>query len=392
MITAIATLICTEGFGTYNPTTNTNNNRNQNQNGCQGANNNALGAAIGGVLRLSFHDSATYSDTDGSSGPDGCILFDNSDNGGLKPVVYSKANPATLYTLNDLYTVFSTYSSKADFWAVAANVAVMLGGGPDIAQRTGASCTTSPCVSMKWGRIDAVSCPNEKGRFPISKLAHQHILDVFQTRLGFSDIEIVALIGAHTVGRTHLNQSYTSVSGADTTTGRYNVHRGRPDRGDRTPHVFDNAFFQAITQNLWEVTDVDVVEDEDGDEEEMSSPAHFQWQDHHQTQLMLNTDLALMWDVSTVTVTSLSTTQNPSPMVCTKHLGGPHATLFKQGCSQNTMFAQQNTKFAPFVFDFAANQTSFYNTWTTAWTKMQELGWSNGKKGTLYPITSTACV
>jgi len=382
MITAIATHICTEGFGTYNSNTNTNNrgrNPNQNQNFCQGANNAALGAAIGGVLRLSFHDSATYSDTDGSSGPDGCILFDNPDNGGLKPVVYSKANPATLYTLNDLYTVFSTYSSKADFWAVAANVAVMLGGGPDIAQRTGASCTTSsPCVSMKWGRVDAATCPTDTGRLPSSQLAHQHILDVFQTRLGFSNVEIVTLMGAHTVGRARLNESHIGFTNNEIAK---SVNKtGLAGRWDPTPHRFDVGYFKSITAIPWKVKTHNTTENG----KNLFSPSTFQWSDKtvSLTQLMLNTDMALVWDVSSVTLSAV-TTANPNPAPCSTTLGAG-TNLFNK-CNKLMIFA-------PYVFSFQASQAAFFGNWTVAWTKMQELGWSNGKKGSLYSITSTACV
>ena len=381
MIADIATHICTEGKGTYSRQTNR----------CVGTDK-TLAEAIGGPLRLSFHDSATY-DVDGSSGPDGCIDFSSPDNGGLFAVVYKKTNPATLYSLNELYVqVYSSVSSRADFWAVAANVAVMLGGGPDIKQRTGASCASSPCVSMRWGRVDANSCPKDKGRLPSSQLAHQHILDVFQTRLNFTNKEIVALMGGHTVGHVSLNNSHIGFTDAAAKNDDEFFISGR---WDGTPDTFDNEYFFEIAAMPWDIS----IHDTSADGKQKFSPSTFQWDVKGFTQMMLNTDMALVWDVSSVTIASL-TDKSGKSKACSTSLGGrvqgddeytkaedlPKSHF--EECKENTLFSVHVNTFA----DLVTGQSAFFSTWTTAWPKLQELGWSNGRKGKLYDITSSACV
>jgi catalase (peroxidase I) len=372
MIRAIADHICTEGFGKYDASTNS----------CQGVKTDTLdfAHAIGGVLRLSIHDAVTYS-TDGTGGPDGCLDYTDPDNGGLDKVVFSKSNPLTLYTLNELYGRFSSVSSRADFWAVAANVAVMIGGGPDIAQRSGASCSSKPCVSIRWGRVDAATCASDKGRFPSTQLAHQHILDVFKTRLGFVEKEIVALMGAHTVGRTRLSEAQIGFTRADIN--HYEMGFDFTSRWDNSPAVFDNGYFQFMTQIPWNTLTHNTFEDGTT----TFSPSTFQWGDKwRHGLLMLNTDMALLWDVTTVSAATVGTSS-----ACSNKLGNHGMPLFSQGCAKNAAFTDTQTG-VPFVFTFAGSQAAWFEQWVTAWAKMQELGWSSGKKGSLYPITSAVCV
>ena len=60
----------------------------------------------------------------------------------------------------------------------------------------------------KPGRTDAASgdmCP-PNGRLPDASQGAQHLRDIFY-RMGFNDQEIVALAGAHTLGRCHTDRS-----------------------------------------------------------------------------------------------------------------------------------------------------------------------------------------
>lgn len=65
-------------------------------------------------------------------------------------------------------------------------------------------------VEIPWkpGRVDydtADRCP-PNGRLPDASQGAQHIRDVFY-RMGFNDQEIVALLGAHTLGRGYPDRS-----------------------------------------------------------------------------------------------------------------------------------------------------------------------------------------
>jgi len=60
----------------------------------------------------------------------------------------------------------------------------------------------------------------------------RHIRDIFY-RMGFDDREIVALIGAHALGRCHSNMS------------------GYDGPWTRSPTTFSNMFYRELIENTW---------------------------------------------------------------------------------------------------------------------------------------------
>lgn len=330
---------------------------------------------LGGTIRLSFHDTVTYNRFDGTGGPDGCVDFNSTvDNGGLAAVWSAKLNPGTPLALKEIQAMFSYAISKADFMALAANVAVWLADGPDIANRTNAVCTcigvscaspsadiTSPCVAFHWGRKDSNRCViDDTGRFPSSQLAHQMIIDVFMTRLGFDSQEVVALMGGHTVGRAVLSESHIGFTEAEGGTGLTGAFSD-------TPTVFDNDYFQLIAGIPWELS----IHSTDG--KTPFKPSTFQWSAPSPSRLMLNTDMALVWDVT-------PSPTNPLAVACGATILGGVTDLFAQ-CNESP--------FKPLVESYAMNQNKFFAVWVSAFTKLQELGWTKtgGKKGKIYDLS-----
>jgi len=84
--------------------------------------------------------------------------------------------------------------SYADLYTLAGVVAVKAMGGPDVKWRPGRSDIAGPESSVPDGRL------------PDASKSSQHIRDIFY-RMGFNDQEIVALAGAHAVGRCHRDRS-----------------------------------------------------------------------------------------------------------------------------------------------------------------------------------------
>ena len=84
-----------------------------------------------------------------------------------------------------------TYS---DLWTLAGAVAIHAMGGPEI--------------PWKPGRTDFVDDSKlpPRGRLPDAAQGSDHIRFIFY-RMGFSDQEIVALSGAHNLGRGHMDRS-----------------------------------------------------------------------------------------------------------------------------------------------------------------------------------------
>lgn len=79
--------------------------------------------------------------------------------------------------------------SYADLWTLAGVVAIEEMGGPSIEWRPGRS--DAP---------DSNACPPD-GRLPDASKKQDHVRDIFY-RMGFDDREIVALVGAHALGRS----------------------------------------------------------------------------------------------------------------------------------------------------------------------------------------------
>jgi len=167
------------------------------------------------VIRLAWHTAGTYdkaTNTGGSSG--GTIRFrpesDHGANAGLKvardllePI--KQQHPGISY--GDLYTL-------------AGAVAIEELGGPKIPWRP--------------GRVDAkdgTACSPD-GRLPDASKGESHVRQVFG-RMGFSDQEIVALIGAHSLGRCHTDRS------------------GYDGPWTNSPTTFSNEFYRVLLEEKW---------------------------------------------------------------------------------------------------------------------------------------------
>ena len=110
--------------------------------------------------------------------------------------------------------------SFADLWTLAGAAAVEFLGGPK--------------VDHEMGRKDdpnGAKCP-ANGRLPDAAQGAQHLRDVFY-RQGFNDQEIVALSGAHTLGRCHRTRS------------------GFDGPWTRNPLKFDNTYFKVLMNMEW---------------------------------------------------------------------------------------------------------------------------------------------
>ena len=141
--------------------------------------------------------------------------------------------------------------SNADIWTRAGAMAVEFTGGPK--------------VPFNYGRTDgdASGCP-ENGRLPDAAQGAEHLRDVFY-RMGFNDQEIVALSGAHTLGRCHKTRS------------------GFDGPWTSNPLKFDNEYFKNLLEKNWTKRVWDGPD---------------QFQDESGELMMLPTDIALTTDAS----------------------------------------------------------------------------------------------
>jgi cytochrome c peroxidase len=108
----------------------------------------------------------------------------------------------------------------ADLYTLAGCVAIEVMGGPQINWRPGRSDAK-----------DEKSCPPD-GSLPDAAQGAPHVRDIFY-RMGFNDREIVALIGAHSLGRCHTDRS------------------GYEGPWTRAPTTFSNEFYRLLLEEDW---------------------------------------------------------------------------------------------------------------------------------------------
>jgi len=174
-------------------------------------------------IRLSWHDAGVYSTGKLTGGcPNAAMRFTNGGEGcfganaGLPDVAVGLLKPVT-----DKYVPAAI--SHADLWTLAANVAIEVMGGPQIKTR--------------FGRKDADNCDasveSQVGRLPDGDKGVDHLREIFHPK-GFSDKDIVALSGAHTVGKAHADRS------------------GFDGKWTENHLTFDNSYFKELLAKQYE--------------------------------------------------------------------------------------------------------------------------------------------
>ncbi len=141
------------------------------------------------LVRLAWHASGTYcaeSDTGGSNGAGMRYEAEGGD----------PANAGLQHARVFLEPIKEKHSwiTYADLWTLAGVVAIESMGGPKIQWRPG-----------RTDFADDSRLP-PRGRLPDAAQGNDHLRWIFY-RMGFNDQEIVALSGAHNLGRCHADRS-----------------------------------------------------------------------------------------------------------------------------------------------------------------------------------------
>ncbi|GAB4820287.1 hypothetical protein N2152v2_007333 [Parachlorella kessleri] len=199
------------------------------------------------LVRLAWHTSGTYDKNTGRGGSNGATMrFAPESNWGAN---------AGLSIARDLLEPVKAkfpWISYSDLWTLGGAVAVEEMGGPAIPWRPGR--TDVPDV------VTDAALPN--GLLPDGDKDNKHVRDIFY-RMGFDDQEIVALCGAHALGRCHKDRS------------------GFDGPWTNAPTTFSNLYFTELKENKWHKRKWD---------------GPLQYEDRSKQLMMLNTDMWLLWD------------------------------------------------------------------------------------------------
>lgn len=197
------------------------------------------------LVRLAWHASGTYDKNTNSGGSNGATMR-------FSPECDHGANAGLGVARDLLEPIKKKFPgiSYSDLWTLAGVVAIQEMGGPDIPWRPGRS--DAP---------DGTHCTPD-GRLPDGDKDAAHVRDIFY-RMGFNDQEIVALMGAHTLGRCHKDRS------------------GWINPWTRAPTTFSNLYFQDLMNLKWK---------------EKKNFTPLQYEDPTGELMMLPTDMVMKWD------------------------------------------------------------------------------------------------
>ncbi|XP_039145066.1 L-ascorbate peroxidase 1, cytosolic-like [Dioscorea cayenensis subsp. rotundata] len=159
------------------------------------------------MLRLAWHSAGTYDVKTKTGGPFGTMRF-RAEQGHI----CNNGIHIAVGLLEPIKEEFPNLS-YGDVYQLAGIVAVEITGGPDI--------------PFHPGREDKNEPPLE-GRLPDANKGCHHLRDVFVTHMGLNDQDIVALSGAHTLGRCHQDRS------------------GFEGPWTSNPLIFDNSYFKEL--------------------------------------------------------------------------------------------------------------------------------------------------
>lgn len=167
-----------------------------------GATNGGGGAVAPMLVRLAWHCAGTYDVKTGTGGSDGATMR-------FKPEADHGGNAGLHHARNLLEPIKRMHPNVtyADLYVYAGVVAIEVCGGPNVGFRPGRSDAPAPAQPADDKRFtpDGRLPDADAGDHGKDKTA-QHIRNIFY-RMGFNDQEIVALSGAHALGRCHTDRS-----------------------------------------------------------------------------------------------------------------------------------------------------------------------------------------
>ncbi|KAH8805661.1 cytochrome c peroxidase-like protein [Xylogone sp. PMI_703] len=202
------------------------------------------------LVRLAWHASGTYdihTDTGGSNGAGMRYEGEGGDpaNAGLEHArVFLEGVKAK-----------HPWITYADLWTLAGVVSIEEMGGPKI-----------PWQGGRTDFVDDSKIP-PRGRLPDAAQGADHLRDIFY-KMGFNDQEIVALSGAHTLGRCHADRS------------------GFDGPWVNNPTRFSNQYFKLLLSVEWKKKTLP---------NDIEQFAYYD-EDSEQELMMLPTDIALIHD------------------------------------------------------------------------------------------------
>ncbi|KAJ1338354.1 L-ascorbate peroxidase [Microdochium nivale] len=213
------------------------------------------------LVRLAWHSAGTYDAETRTGGSNGAGMRYEAEGG-------DPANAGLQHARAFLEPVKAEFPwiTYADLWTLASVVAIEDMGGPAI-----------PWAGGRTDYVDDSSLP-PRGRLPDAAQGADHLRWIFY-RMGFNDQEIVALSGAHNLGRCHTDRS------------------GFEGKWVNNPTRFSNQYFKLLKAHDWKKTKLaNGIEQFVYVDEDAAAAAAEEGEDVEEGLMMLPTDMALLAD------------------------------------------------------------------------------------------------
>lgn len=295
----------------------------------------ARAKTLGEIVEYFWHDAGTYNAATKTGGPDGCVDMTTASNIGRQGIHDQ---------LFSVYKPFAPIVSWADFLVIAANAAVI--------EALPLNATMS--LPFKKGRVTAPTCNDSTPGFLAKAEGSIQQVTSLAGRLGISLREMTALIGAHTLGRCFPQNS------------------GYNGSWTRTEAQFDNKFWVDIRDEAWERRSTTTWLYNDVTKVNTTVSRHwwFDPKDPFNGRIMLNTDMALGYDIGN------DTNVNDANHTCIVLNFGNPATMSRV-CPPQSAGTRQ------VVDAYIADESLFHREFAAAFVKLAELGW----EGKLQEVT-----
>ncbi|TPX31516.1 hypothetical protein SmJEL517_g05136 [Synchytrium microbalum] len=193
------------------------------------------------LVRLAWHASGTYDKNTKTGGSNGASMR-------FAPESTDPENNGLQIARAFLETVRSRHPwiSRGDLWTLAGATCVEAMGGPKIPWRSGR-------IDIEATKVKPSQVP-ENGKLPDGAFGPEKLRATFY-RMGFNDREIVALSGAHVLGRCHKAWS------------------GYEGKWVENPTEFSNEYFHGLIYEKWFPKEWDGKFQYENDEGEMMLPS-----------------------------------------------------------------------------------------------------------------------
>jgi cytochrome c peroxidase len=180
------------------------------------------------LVRLAWHSAGTWDAASRTGGSNGATMR-------FAPEAEHRANAGLADARNALEPVKKQFPgmSYSDLWVLAGYIAIEEMGGPVIEFTAGRTDAASDSACPPDGRLPNAQHGNAPADSDETAVATAgHVRAVFN-RMGFIDQEIVALLGAHAMGRCHTEAS------------------GYFGPWTRAPTTFSNEYFTLLLEEEW---------------------------------------------------------------------------------------------------------------------------------------------